>query len=82
MEPLTGDRPNNAERVPHYFVVITERDDNLVTKIYFSIQNCVPSRPRPPDTEVFPMSNWTEPLTGARYGTKVRARVVKWPPKY
>ena len=27
MEPLTGDRPNDPDRVPHYFVVITERDD-------------------------------------------------------
>ena len=27
MKPLTGDRPNDPDRVPHYFVVITERDD-------------------------------------------------------
>jgi len=27
MEPLMGDRSNDAERVPHYFVVIVERDD-------------------------------------------------------
>ncbi len=27
MEPLMGDRPNGLERVPHSFVVITERDD-------------------------------------------------------
>jgi len=27
MEPLAGDRPNDPDRVPHYFVVITERDD-------------------------------------------------------
>ena len=27
MESLMGDRPNDLERVPHYFVVISERDD-------------------------------------------------------
>jgi hypothetical protein len=27
------------------------------------------------------MSNWTEPLTGARYGTKVDGRLIKWPQK-
>jgi hypothetical protein len=27
MEPLTGDRPNDPDRVPHYFFVIAERDD-------------------------------------------------------
>jgi hypothetical protein len=27
MEPLMGDRPNDLERVPHYFVIISERDE-------------------------------------------------------
>ena len=27
MEPLMGDRPNGSEWVPHYFVVVVERDD-------------------------------------------------------
>jgi hypothetical protein len=27
MEPLMGDRPNGSEWIPHYFVVVVERDD-------------------------------------------------------
>jgi hypothetical protein len=37
MEPLTGDRPNDPDRVPHYFVVIAKRDDLLVRKIYIFV---------------------------------------------
>ena len=37
MEPLTGDRPNDPDRVPHYFVVIAKRDNLLVRKIYIFV---------------------------------------------
>ena len=47
MEPLVGDRPNGTERIPHVFVVIAERDNSLERKIYFFVENYVPSRPKP-----------------------------------
>ncbi len=40
MEPLMGDRPNDPDRVPHYFVVIAERDDMPVRKIFSKV--CIP----------------------------------------
>ena len=50
MEPLTGDRPNDPDRVPHYFAVIAERDDKLVRKIYILVYNYVPTHLEPPAT--------------------------------
>ncbi len=47
MEPLMGDRPNGTERISHVFVVISERDNSLERKIYFFVENYVPSRPKP-----------------------------------
>ena len=47
MEPLMGDRSDSTERIPHVFVVIAERDNSLERKIYFFVENYVPSRPKP-----------------------------------
>jgi len=83
MEPLMGVHPIHVERVPPLFMVIVMRDASLVRwmckivlkSVLESLQTRVCLR-------IALWSNWTKPLSGAQYGTKVCGRVFKWPRKY
>ena len=78
-----GVHPNDGKRSPPLFVAIVKRDESLVIYMcLFLLKSVLESSQIPVCQEIAPSSNRTKPLTGARYGTKDRGRVVKWPRKY
>ncbi len=83
MESLMGVHPNDGKRSPPLFIAIAKRGESLVRFMCsFLLKSALESSQIPVCQGIFLTSNWTKPLTGARYGTKVRGRVVKWPQKY
>ena len=83
MESLMGVHPDGAERCPPLFNAIAMRDVSLVRwmckivlkSVLESLQTCVCQG-------IASSSDWTKPLTGAQYGTKVRGRMAEWTSKY
>ncbi len=83
MESLMGAHPNDGKRSPPLFIAIVKRDESLLRFMCsFLLKSALESSQIPMCEGIVLWSNWTKPLTRARYGTKVRGRVVKCPRKY
>jgi hypothetical protein len=76
MESLMWVHPNDVKRSPPLFTAIAKRDESLVRFICsFMLKSALESSQVPVCQGIALWSNWTKPLTWARYGTKVRGRV-------
>ena len=83
MESQMGVHPNDVKRSPPLFTAIAKRNESLVRFMCsFMLKSALESSQVPVCQGIALRNNWTKPLTGARYGTKVRGRVVKCPRKY
>ena len=83
MESLMGVHPIDAERVPPLFIAIAMRDASLVRWMCkIVLKSVLESLQTRVCQGIALSSNWTKPLNGAQYGTKVRRRVIKWRRKY